>query len=91
MMKGIRYSQTALQHVHVAMEHLNVRHRHALMMDQLLPATHMEILTTSHLMGTTLISKEPVNMFSPHHVILWNLPSLLLMELIMTMYPVLIQ
>ena len=91
MMKGIRYSQTALQPVHVATVHLNVSHRHASMMDRLPPAMHMVTLTISHLMGTILISKEPVNMFSPHHVILWSLPSLLLMVLIMITCPVLIQ
>lgn len=70
MMKAIRYNQIVLQHVHVAMEHSNVNRKHALMMDRLLPVMHMVILTISHLMDIILISKEPVNMCLPHHVIL---------------------
>lgn len=92
MMKDIRYNLTAPQHVHVAMEHLNVNHKPVVMMMIMhlsLPVMHMVILTISHLMGATLISKGPVNMFLPHHATLRNLPLQSQMVPTMNMYLVL--
>lgn len=86
MRKDIRYNLTAQQHVLVAMEHLNANHKPVLMMGRSLHATHMVILTTGHLMVITTSSKAPVNMFSPHHVILWSLLLQSVTEHTMNMY-----